>query len=286
MSPLVFRVGQICADTSGWHRYRRWSAPSDVAHDAQIGPNFRQTAHMRLDAPRRSRIWLLLALGGCSACSVALLMVRNRATGSVTHRYLVWNLLLAWIPLLAALAADRWDRRRWTLLAWSAAWLVFFPNAPYLVTDLIHLEVGKDIPLWYDALLFASFSTSGVLLGNASLSLVQAALKRRFGAKFAWCATFTSLLLGGYGIYLGRVERWNSWDLWTRPAVLLQAATRPILDPLGNRRAIAMSILFAGFLVTAYLATFAMSNLHRVDATHDENASRTSPSTAATRLGA
>ena len=220
---------------------------------------------MPLSVRTCSRWWLVLALGGCSVSAVALLALRYRATGSASHRFLVWNLFLAWIPFIAALAIDRLDRHRGTFLATWAVWLLFFPNAPYLVTDLIHLKVGTQVPLWYDALLFASFATTGVLLGNASLSLVQAALRRRHGPVIAWCGTIASLALGAYGIYLGRVERWNSWDLWTRPSVLFSAAARPLLDPLGNRRAVAMSVLFFGFLLTAYLATFAMAHLHRVD---------------------
>ena len=71
----------------------------------------------------------------------------------------------------------------------------------------------------------------------------------------AWRASAVSLGLGSYGVYLGRVERWNSWDLLHRPAVLLRAAARPFVDPFGNERAVVMSIVFFGFLLTAYLAS-------------------------------
>lgn len=211
----------------------------------------------------RPQLWLVLALAFCSAAALGLLVIRNRATGSPSHRYLVWNLFLAWIPIGAALLADRWARRRVAFVLVAAGWLVFFPNAPYLVTDLIHLRADAQVPLWYDALLFASFALSGVLLGNSSIYLIQAAVRRTWGGVASWLVAGASMALGGYGVYLGRVERWNSWDLWTRPTVLLHAAAKPVLDPFGNTRAIAMSVMFFGFLLTAYLTMYAFADLHR-----------------------
>jgi uncharacterized membrane protein len=124
--------------------------------------------------------WLTLSLAACSAMAVGLLLVRNRATGSISHRFLVWNLALAWIPLGAALLAERWAERRLRLVVAGAIWLIFFPNSPYLVTDLIHLRVDAQVPIWYDALLYVSFGFAGIMLGNASLYLVQSAVRRTY----------------------------------------------------------------------------------------------------------
>jgi uncharacterized membrane protein len=208
--------------------------------------------------------WLTLSLAACSAMAVGLLLVRNRATGSISHRFLVWNLALAWIPLGAALLAERWAERRLRLVVAGAIWLIFFPNSPYLVTDLIHLRVDAQVPIWYDALLYVSFGFAGIMLGNASLYLVQSAVRRTYGVLVSWIVAAVSLGLGSFGVYLGRVERWNSWDLLHRPAVLLRAAARPFVDPFGNERAVVMSIVFFGFLMTAYLASYALASVHRL----------------------
>lgn len=83
---------------------------------------------------------------------------------AVNYISLNWNLFLAWIPLIFALAA--WlliQRRTWmpVILLLLAGWLLFLPNAAYIITDLIHLRARNGAPLWYDALGW-SFPTPGM----------------------------------------------------------------------------------------------------------------------------
>jgi uncharacterized membrane protein len=85
---------------------------------------------------------------------VALVVVRNVHTDQANFRYLIWNLFLAWIPfVLAVFVYDRWRRRRGGVLflVLGGLWLLFFPNAPYIATDFVHLQHDPLSPYWYDA---------------------------------------------------------------------------------------------------------------------------------------
>jgi len=143
---------------------------------------------------------------------VGLLEIRIRETGDGFYRFLVWNLFLAWVPLALAAAAYALLRRGvdGLVAALLVAWLLFFPNAPYLLTDFIHLEEGPA-PLWYDALMLSAFAWTGLLVGFASLYLVQIILRRAFGAAAAWLGVFGALGLASIGVYIGRFVRLNSW---------------------------------------------------------------------------
>ena len=85
----------------------------------------------------------VLAMAGASAVCLAVYGARVLWTSNWSHLVLVWNLFLAWVPLGFALAAHRAAAKRThgrgQLLAFSAAWLLFFPHAPYLFTDLVHV---------------------------------------------------------------------------------------------------------------------------------------------------
>ena len=116
----------------------------------------------------RSQVILLAALGFSSLISVALLLLRTHYAGSGLYSFLLWNLVLAWMPL--ALAWMLWlsvDKLNLPILGLGLlpAWFLFFPNAPYIMTDLIHLKIRDDVPLWYDAALLFSFAWNGLILG-------------------------------------------------------------------------------------------------------------------------
>src|SRR4051794_12309899 len=106
-------------------------------------------------------------LAWASVACIALLGVRAQMRGHEHYRFLVWNLGLAWVPLALALGIDRLRRHGGhavPALALGAVWLVFVPNAPYIVTDVVHLEAGsRTLPV--DALVIGAFSAVGVLLG-------------------------------------------------------------------------------------------------------------------------
>ena len=157
-----------------------------------------------------------------SAISIAVVAAYRLAAGNGDLDYLFWNLALAWVPFVAALALD--DVRSTPLrlqLPLLALWLVFFPNAPYLVTDLIHIDPADHgaIGIFGDAAL-VSVAPAGLALGFSSLALVERTVRGRFGGRVALAVSVLSLAAASLGIYLGRVVRLNSWDLLTRPRLI------------------------------------------------------------------
>jgi uncharacterized membrane protein len=210
----------------------------------------------------RSRVLLpLLALGAASAWCVVLLAVRKHEYGYAGYPYLVWNLALAWIPLLlAVLLVVSFARRRSTveLLAVGAAWLLFLPNAPYVLTDFIHLGERHRL---FDSLIIASFAFTSLALGFASLLLVQLVVTRAAGAMLGWVTAFGSLFAASVGIYLGRVLRLNSWDVVHRPGRLWEITTTRLADPFGNHHLIGFVLALCGFLTLAYLGVYGFTAL-------------------------
>jgi uncharacterized membrane protein len=207
------------------------------------------------------------AVAAVSALALAMWLVRWRLAGP-DLAFLVWNLLLAWIPWLAARGLER-VRSRAACAAAGAVWLLFLPNAPYLVTDLVHLRPRPPVPASFDVLLFASFALAGCALAWGSLEAVHARLARATGRARAALGVAGVLLLTGFGVYLGRFERWNSWDLVARPRGVLADAASALADP----RALAFSALFAAFVGAGYLLLSPASAKASAEPVTDEPAS-------------
>jgi uncharacterized membrane protein len=210
------------------------------------------------------RIALLASLAILSLFAVGLIAVRILYTGSSEHVGIAWNLLLAWIPFLLALVV--YDRARSglappALAAVGMLWLLFFPNAPYIVTDLKYVGGSGGVPVLYDVLLLSAAAWTGLLLGLTSLFLVHAVARRLLGAVNAWALVVGVLALSSFGIYLGRVQRWNSWDVFVRPGALLGDLAHGVLDPLGHPRPIGLTILFTSFLLVSYLVFYSLARL-------------------------
>jgi len=166
------------------------------------------------------RYWLLFAL---AVFCLALLLVRAKITQDIYFFFLIWNLFLAYTPLaLSALMIQRLNLIEKPLYFYPllACWLLLLPNAPYLITDFIHLKREAGIPFWFDVLLLISFSVCGLLFGLASMKNIYNILAIKFSAKIASLSMTVTCLLCGFGLYLGRFLRYNSWDILQRPIEL------------------------------------------------------------------
>jgi len=216
-------------------------------------------SRLRSNALRRLNRDYLAPAVLASALAVAVLAARFFASGTLRYRFLVWNLFLAWVPYVCSVTLAEMRRRGVRSTRGTAAlfiaWLLFLPNAPYLVTDFVHLLHFDGFDLWYDVGLIAAFAWAGLVLTVASLRLMRQEVAMRFGAW--WSHTFIAAVavISGVGIYLGRVLRWNSWDIVLRPGMIARWIAEVLGDPMSHRRGAVISMVFAAFVWVCY-ATF------------------------------
>jgi uncharacterized membrane protein len=211
----------------------------------------------------------VLTLLFASAVSVALVVARMVWTENLRYTFLVWNLFLAWLPLLFALLVCELHRngrtRNWTFASLSAVWLLFFPNAPYIFTDLIHLTTRFHRHFWVDLTLILICALTGLVLGFVSLYLMQSVVARMFGRIAAWLFIAAVAGLSSFGVYLGRFVRVNSWDIVARPGKLFDGIHAWASDPFAHSTSFAFPILFATFLFVAYVMLYALTHLPQVN---------------------
>jgi uncharacterized membrane protein len=212
---------------------------------------------------RDRRALTIPALLAASALCVATVALREHHTGSDFYRFLIWNLILAWVPLVLALAAYASARSgaSGTSVAFGLLWLLFFPNAPYLLTDFIHLRETPTTPLWYDALMLASFAWTGLVLGYASLYLMQMICQRAVGT-LSWLGVIAALALASLGVYVGRFLRFNSWDALVRPRRLAQVIHANVQNPFEHPRLIASLVVLTTALTIGYLIVYSGAGAH------------------------
>jgi uncharacterized membrane protein len=210
------------------------------------------------------RALVLFSLALASALCVGALLARWAYAEAGAYDFLPWNLFLAWVPVVAAVGVYDGQRRGTSLLRLlplAVVWLLFLPNAPYLLTDFIHLGSRDDAPIWFDIVLFASFAWTGMLLGFLSIFVMQGVVRRAAGPLWSWALVGASLAASSFGIYLGRSLRWNSWDFLVRPGALLEDIRERIVDPLAYPRGLGMTVALTAVLWTGYLTLYAFAQL-------------------------
>lgn len=197
-------------------------------------------------------IYLTLLLLFCCV----MVAVRIRYTRFDHYDFLYWNLFLAFIPLLVSLGYVN-TRERFKGWFWLSVclffWLLFFPNSPYIVTDLMHLNQHDYMPRWYDGLMVVASALTGLWAGFLSLREFEAELWHRIGLWPTRLFIAGVWFLSGIGIYLGRVLRWNSWDLFRHPDHLVRDIVMPFLRPGEFTQPLALILLYGTFFWLSYL---------------------------------
>lgn len=209
-------------------------------------------------------VFILLNLA-CAVC-IGLVFARIAYSGSGRRLGLIWNLFLAWIPFMLAYFAHAvsWRRASLYLIIPFIAflWLIFFPNAPYMLTDLQDLaRRASGAPLWYDVIIVVWSSWTGMLLGVISLYLMQDIIVRASGRTAGWVFVFVISALSSFGIYIGRFVRLNSWDILQDPAETAQEILGIVIDP--SMRLAAFTFLYTFFFLFVFLLLYSFGHMLR-----------------------
>lgn len=183
----------------------------------------------------------------------AMLAFRMLYSGSLRYMFMAWNLFLAWIPFaLSAFLPQYRQRQGWKQMMLLVSWLLFFPNALYIVTDLVHLQGESDMPWWYDAVLLFASSFMGLVLAFVSLRRVELYLQSFFARPLVDVLMAFLFFLGSFGVYLGRFQRWNSWDVLHNPIALATDILSKLINPFDNYKVWAITVLFTAIYSLLY----------------------------------
>jgi uncharacterized membrane protein len=209
---------------------------------------------------------------------IILVVVRISHTGSRMFIFMIWNLFLAYVPYaLSTWLTARYSSRlhdenshskslspgarrqgAWeTLLltALSLVWLLFIPNAFYILTDLFHLTDGSShskVPQWFDLVLILTFAWNGLLLGIISVRQMERLWLPRASFIGRWLFAYPIMVLNALGVYLGRYPRYNSWNIISDPFGLLADITRMVVHPFRHHYAWDMILCFSILLTLIY----------------------------------
>ena len=204
----------------------------------------------------------LTALTLLTGLCFSLVTARGLVTGNWWFFvFLMWNLFLALFPLGVMLVLrdlrssgvlGRGGLLRTTSWTMLALWLLFMPNAPYIITDLLHLRVTESQLIWFDSLTIFLGALTGLLAGLYSTLLAHRTLQRLTGGLPAWGLILGCQWLAAFGIYLGRYVRLNSWDVATRPMALPRSLWTSLHDPLAQK----MTLTYGFGLALLYIAFY------------------------------
>lgn len=214
---------------------------------------------------------LTFALVGMTVLATLFLFGRALVLKRYSYIFLIWNIFLAWVPFYISLIYTNINlKSKISKLLLGFSWLAFYPNAPYIITDFIHLSKYKfyenkphgevftsNFVMWYDFFLISIFVIIGLVLAYISLSIMHKHIKKNFSDIYGWLFIFTTSVLSGFAIYLGRFLRLNSWEIISSPLNLVSS----IINDLGIHSIVFTSI-FSTLIFIFYLTFFLMNKYY------------------------
>ena len=193
-----------------------------------------------------------------SIIAVVFDLARLDLLGMTTPLYLIWNLFLAWVPYIISSYFIKKDTSINNFIPFFIFWLLFFPNAPYLVTDVMHIISSPSSLVWYDSLLFFFFGWIGLLLGMISLFHIHQYFKNHFSILISEIIIFAICFISSFGVYLGRFERWNSWDLFLDPFNFIKQLFNISADFIYTGTPLIFVIVFSIFMYSVYKTVYTL----------------------------
>lgn len=212
---------------------------------------------------------MITALMVSNLVSVLLFLIRTLQSGNIRYWFLLWNLVLAWVPLgIILLLRERLKKTRlsnWRNLLLCMLWLGFLPNSFYLVSDLVHLHSTGEVSLLFDSVMFLNFILNGLAAGYASVFFMHQLLFKYFKRIHVHAIIASIFLICSFAIYLGRELRWNTWDILVNPAGILFDVSERVINPLTHSELFSITALFFVFLSSIYFVIWQFIHAVRND---------------------
>ena len=208
-----------------------------------------------------------LFMGGLSLLCFSFSIFRFIYTDTKVFLFLNWNLFLAFVPWAVTsvtILKPKLQTYRITIFILLSIWLLFFPNAPYILTDLFHLRLKSAMPKWFDLILILSFAWTGLVFGFLSLWDIEKILSKSMNRIWMSLISVCLLFIGSFGIYLGRYLRWNSWDIINEPFHLIYDITDRLVNPFDHPRTWGVT-MFMGIFLNIIYWTFRMIKKRDLD---------------------
>ncbi|MFM9278790.1 DUF1361 domain-containing protein [Paenibacillus jiagnxiensis] len=196
-------------------------------------------------------------------------------SGRAPYTFIWWDMLLAWIPAVLAVLLDVWYAmrrggvRNLLLAGTGLVWLVFYPNTPYLITDMLHVfarypfdpneRFWVAIDFWNHMLAMLLVGLSGLMMGCVLLDSVRQLVRRSFGRTAGVLFAVMVLLLSSFAIYIGRFIRANSWDIVKDPVSLYNQLAEIWATPAGKEHMLHFCGMIFAVLAAVYMLTLAAS---------------------------
>jgi uncharacterized membrane protein len=193
-------------------------------------------------------------LGAFFAFIFLMIIARMIYSGKYAFVFLVWNLFLAWLPFVISTRFKKiLHKEKWKQVLVFSIWLLFFPNALYIVTDLIHLNLETTVPKWFDAILLFTSCITGLMMAFISLIRVEKYLSYHFSNRVVKTQIIFILFAASFGVYLGRFLRWNSWDIISNPFALLFSIVQRFIFPLQHLQTWGVTVMLTILFYLLYL---------------------------------
>lgn len=191
-----------------------------------------------------------------SGFAVVLNILRVVFWGKISFVYILWNIFLAFVPYFISsflvILLKEGKLKKIIAVVGIFLWLIFIPNAPYLVTDLIHLSTPRSIPIIYDIFLLFSSAAVGLMLFSHSLFQIEQFIKSRYSRRSSILLITIIMIMISFGVYVGRVLRFNSWDIFINHSSLVNNIWNIVFQATKHVDVYIYTILTFSFLFSYY----------------------------------
>lgn len=169
--------------------------------------------------------------------------------------FLFWNLFLAAIPLFIGIVLlhHAKSKKLYQVLPFLIIWLIFFPNAPYMLTDYRHLQGSYGLTFVIDFITILYFALIAFCMAVISLNDIRQILSVYMHRSLLIFVIIVICLLCGFGVFIGRDMRFNSWDLVSKPLEVISESVNGFFNFHSNYWTVLASGLISLLLILSML---------------------------------